>query len=472
VLLKPGKLNDEEWELMRQHPVFSADIIQSLFSEELVLGVRHHHERYDGKGYPDGLAGEAIPEMARAMCVVDSYDAMSFQRTYRSALNYEQCLAELRDCRGKQFDPDMVDTFLRVLAQMEKRREIAAAAAEDAAMRIDPDKHILLTTHEDAQRPEYEELCRQLREVRDAHPPVRFITTHARVGNRYIVIGDGEEEATGEKSQLGEEIFTDDDLHAVLAGERLNMNTLFADEFGVWINALAMVRDGNGKAIAIVDADLPPFATASMGGLRSGSRQALASMLQTAARRGSRTEIDAITDGLTGLYNHRYLHERLAEQIERAHEESAALSLLFCNLDHFKQFNDERGHSSGDKALRAVAHVLEQAIRRVDLATRFGGEEFVVVLMDTALDGALEVAERIRSEVHQAGVALGDDAFTISIGVATFPDDAQLKEELLDKAEWTMHLAKRRGRDQVVPFAGADAGQFASAAELDQAPQA
>ena len=70
---------------------------------------------------------------------------------------------------------------------------------------------------------------------------------------------------------------------------------------------------------------------------------------------------------------------------------------------------------------------------------------------------------------NRAGVALGDDDFTISIGVAAFPDDAKLKEEFLDKAEWAMQLAKRRGRDQVVPFAGADAGQYASAAELDHA---
>ena len=271
----------------------------------------------------------------------------------------------------------MVDTFVRVLNAMEERRAIATAAAEDAAARIDPDKHVLLTEREDEARPEYQELCRQLREARDAHAPVRFITTHAKVGNRYIVIGDGEEDDTGEKSHLGEEIFTDEDLHSVLAGERLNMNTLFADEFGVWINALAMVRDHTGKAIAVVDADLPPFATAGTGGVRSGGRQALAAMLQTAVTRSGRAEIDAITDGLTGLYNHRYLHERLAEQIERAREQDASLSLLFCNLDHFKQFNDERGHSNGDKALRSVAHVLEQAVRRIDLAARFGGEEFV-----------------------------------------------------------------------------------------------
>ena len=80
VLLKPGPLNAEEWELMRQHPAISAEIVRPLFDDELVAGVRHHHERFDGGGYPDGLAGEEIPPLARAMCVVDSYDAMSFER--------------------------------------------------------------------------------------------------------------------------------------------------------------------------------------------------------------------------------------------------------------------------------------------------------------------------------------------------------------------------------------------------------
>ena len=77
VLLKAGPLTSEEWELMRQHPGISAEIVRPLFDEELVAGVRHHHERFDGKGYPDGLAGQAIPLIARAMCVVDCYDAMS-----------------------------------------------------------------------------------------------------------------------------------------------------------------------------------------------------------------------------------------------------------------------------------------------------------------------------------------------------------------------------------------------------------
>ena len=122
VLLKAGPLTSEEWELMRQHPGISAEIVRPLFDEELVEGVRHHHERFDGKGYPDGLAGEAIPLLARAMCVVDCYDAMSCRRPYRPALSYRQCFAELRRCAGTQFDPEMVVVFLVALRRLQKRR--------------------------------------------------------------------------------------------------------------------------------------------------------------------------------------------------------------------------------------------------------------------------------------------------------------------------------------------------------------
>ena len=86
---------------MRQHPVISAEIVAPLLERDLVAGIRHHHERYDGNGYPDGLAGTAIPRTARLLCVVDSYDAMSSKRTYRPALSYEECLAELARCQGQ-----------------------------------------------------------------------------------------------------------------------------------------------------------------------------------------------------------------------------------------------------------------------------------------------------------------------------------------------------------------------------------
>ena len=104
------------------------------------------------------------------------------------------------------------------------------------------------------------------------------------------------------------------------------------------------------------------------------------------------------------------------------------------------------GHGSGDKALRAVARVLESSVRHVDLVARYGGEEFAAILIDTEEVGALEVAERIRSGITRTVVA-GTDTLSVSIGVATCPRDATFKDELVDKADWAMYLAKRRGRD-------------------------
>ena len=107
--------------------------MRPLFDERLVAGVRHHHERFDGKGYPDVLSGTDIPLVARALCVVDCYDAMSCERPYRHALSYKQCCAELRRCSGTQFDPDMVAAFLVALRRLQRKRTRVAKLACQAA---------------------------------------------------------------------------------------------------------------------------------------------------------------------------------------------------------------------------------------------------------------------------------------------------------------------------------------------------
>jgi diguanylate cyclase (GGDEF)-like protein/excisionase family DNA binding protein len=452
VLVKAAGLNSEEWRHMRQHPVFSADIMRPLFTDEFVLGVRHHHEKWDGGGYPDGLAGEEIPVLARAMCVVDSYDAMSFRRPYRRAYWYPESLAELERCSGAQFDPGMVAAFRRVLGRLGEQRDQARAVAAEAAARIDPAKHALLREPDDERRPEYGEIAAVLREVRDAHPPTRYLTTHAPLGDRqYMMVVDAEEDAE-RRSRVGSEVHMDEELPAAFAGQVADVNVLYVDEWGVWVTGVAAVTDDQGVPTAVVSADMPP-AGADMEGLRSDVAHAFSSLLHTAARRLSKDALEAISDGLTGLYNHRYLHERLSEEIERARETGDRLSVLFCDLDQFKAFNDRHGHSAGDAALRGVSRILEGSIRAIDLAARYGGEEFVVVLLDTDTDGAVEVAERICHDVEKARFL--DDPnieVTVTIGVATFPADADRKENLLDKADWAMYLAKRRGRNRVERF--------------------
>ena len=452
VLLKAGPLNSEEWELMRQHPGISAEIVRPLFSEELTLAVRHHHERFDGDGYPDGLAGAAIPLVARAMCLVDAYDAMSCSRTYRVGLTRRQCFEELRRCSGAQFDPELVATFVRALERLEGRRRRGVAVAEQAATLVDPDRHALLRSRADEARPEYVEMVGALRELREANPPVRFITTFALQGDTCITVLD-----TGvtpeDLSHVGDPWLPHDELAAVLSGDSLDANVVNADEFGVWVTCVAPLRAGDGDVAAAVTVDLPAVESGPLQRFHRDLSQGLAAMLQAASIRWSRAELEAITDGLTGLYNHRYLQVRLDEEIERAHLEEEALSVLFIDLDEFKVFNDSRGHKAGDEVLRRVARAVEKRTRRIDLVARYGGDEFVVALLGTGAADAVDTAERIRSEIHAENT--NDGAISVSIGVATFPGDAGSKAELLDKADWAMYVAKRSGRDRVVAFKGA-----------------
>ena len=457
VLLKPGMLNSEEWDLMRQHPVLSADIIRTLFEEDLVLGVRHHHERWDGAGYPDGLSGEEIPLAARAMCVVDSYDAMSFHRPYRQAFDADGCLEELRRCRGRQFDPAITDAFFEVLGDLETRRRQADEVAAEAAARIDADRHLRLRRRQDEAGDDYAEIAALLREVRDANPPTMRLATQARFDRRFALVVDADEDPT-EHSPLGTDVSPDEVLQVlpqVLAGEQPRVNALFADQFGVWVTGIAPIRDRRGDVVAVVAASLPPFVGAQLGGLRAAGKETLASILKSATAHSNRAEIDAIADGLTGLYNHRYLHERLSEELRRSEELGAPLSLLFCDLDAFKAFNDTLGHAAGDDALRSTAHIVERSIRHIDLASRYAGEEFVVALIGTDAAGAADVAERIRRRVFETKISPSLEPLSVSIGVSTFPSDGRTKEELIDKAVWAMHVAKRLGRNRVVSFSPA-----------------
>jgi len=236
----------------------------------------------------------------------------------------------------------------------------------------------------------------------------------------------------------------------VLAGESLLANVLTADDFGVWLSGTAPVLDAQGAVAAVVTVDTAAVQSPGQVAPRNQAHT-LAATLQAAAIRFSRAEVEAITDGLTGLYNHRYLHERLEEELVRARSRESTLALLFCDCDHFKAYNDDYGHKAGDAALARIARIIESCGRRSDLAARYGGEEFVLALTDTDLVGARTVAERLRSDV-EASSARGGRSLTVSIGIATFPDDGDARDELLDKSDWAMYTAKRAGRNRVFCF--------------------
>ncbi|HVI97342.1 MAG TPA: sensor domain-containing diguanylate cyclase, partial [Anaeromyxobacter sp.] len=170
------------------------------------------------------------------------------------------------------------------------------------------------------------------------------------------------------------------------------------------------------------------------------------------ARLFEATERLAITDGLTGLVNHRTFQQRLDEHLAAAQRYGKKLSLLLTDVDHFKSVNDTWGHPVGDLVLKGVARVLQTEARVTDVAARYGGEEFALVMPETDQAGALRTAERIREKVRQARFRAeqGELSVTISIGVATFPVDGRQKSELVELADGGLYHAKRHGRNQSV----------------------
>jgi diguanylate cyclase (GGDEF)-like protein len=167
-----------------------------------------------------------------------------------------------------------------------------------------------------------------------------------------------------------------------------------------------------------------------------------------------RLEQLAVTDGLTGLYNHRYLHEQLDTAVERALRTSVPVAMLMIDVDHFKKYNDRMGHPAGDEALRAVARCIAEDRRTVDVVARYGGEEFAVLLHDATKAQAVDVAEKIRQRVAGATIAGAAEQplgkITVSIGIAVCPEDAKTPEALLEAADVALYRAKKSGRDSVI----------------------
>ncbi len=160
----------------------------------------------------------------------------------------------------------------------------------------------------------------------------------------------------------------------------------------------------------------------------------------------------AITDGLTGLFNHRHFQERLAHEFDRLGRFAEPVSLLLIDIDFFKKINDTYGHPVGDSVLRKVADIIRKTIRTVDIPARYGGEEFAVVLVGTDAGGAMKMAERLRKSVADAKFSSGRNTFgiTISIGISTCTEDIKGKEALIERADKALYDAKGSGRNRSV----------------------
>lgn len=165
-----------------------------------------------------------------------------------------------------------------------------------------------------------------------------------------------------------------------------------------------------------------------------------------------RTQEEAITDGLTEVFVHRYFQERLVEELKRSLELDLPLTLLMIDIDNFKSLNDTFGHLAGDAVLKQIARTLREGIRGTDMVARYGGEEFAIMLVETAREGGTLVAERLRESVAALDFASQDikRQVTVSIGLACSPEHAADPRALIERADESLYAAKRGGKNRVV----------------------
>lgn len=179
-------------------------------------------------------------------------------------------------------------------------------------------------------------------------------------------------------------------------------------------------------------------------------------------------EDQAFTDALTGLFNHRYFQERLSEEISRSNRHNYPVSLVFIDVDNFKQYNDTNGHMMGDKVLRQIGGILKYVgkgvdhitarLRKTDIVARYGGEEFVILLPYANSQDGKVMAERVRKTIEEYKFEhtqhQPNKKITVSLGVSAYPDVAKTKAELIDFADQALYEAKDRGKNRVCVFSG------------------
>jgi diguanylate cyclase (GGDEF)-like protein len=240
------------------------------------------------------------------------------------------------------------------------------------------------------------------------------------------------------------------DLSQGIEGQRVPVLPFArGDEGSLFILPLVYEKDLTGILV---------YVTPQINALRIHQIQLLemlsnvASLSLVNARFHAEMERMAVTDGLTGLYNHRSFQEKLSEEFRRMQRFTGPVSLLLIDIDFFKKVNDTCGHQAGDEVLRGVAGVIKETIRNIDVPARYGGEEFAAILPGTNREGAEKMAERLRKAIGDKAFALGgkDLRVTVSIGAATAPYDTDGREALIEKADKALYHAKGNGRNRCV----------------------
>ncbi len=458
ILAKPAPLTSEEYEKVKIHSRVGAEILQSVpFPRPVAPLILAHHERWDGRGYPAGLAGDQIPLGARVLAIVDNYTALMSDRPHRPARTRAEALLFVKQRAGKVLDPDLVRTFVEILPALERQ---VSARADRSPARV-PVMSDVSPSGNRIDRP-FEEIALAHREARVLGKIAETLGSSLGIEETVSVIAD----------RLGailpistcalflwrEENGRFECRHA--AGPE---GHLVAERTSETTESLSQVVGLPSSAVFPLSHDATPFGAiavyhTSLGAYTDDHRRLLHRFAQQAASVVhnavvfDRTHEASLTDALTGLANRRSMQDHLAKDLARARREESSVAVIMLDLDEFKQINDCHGHEAGDRALRQVAAALRAQVRTFDLCARLGGDEFVVVLWQCAAEQAEQKRRDLQTAIAAARIETesGDVlSLGISAGVAVLDEDGGTADQLLAVADQRMYIDKSARRLQV-----------------------
>jgi diguanylate cyclase (GGDEF)-like protein/putative nucleotidyltransferase with HDIG domain len=483
ILTKPGKLTPQEFEKMKIHPVVGAEILEHVnFPYPVAPIVRAHHERWDGNGYPIGLAGEEIPLGARILSAVDCLDALASDRQYRRALPIDQAMMVVQAESGKSYDPRVVEILGRRYRKLEEEAirlnrpaaklsvdariangEAPAAGFESAATDEKGDfrSQIAAASREAQYTMELvselgnsfsmaEMLSVLSSRLTQLIPCDAIAVYEAKEGVLKPVYVDGRDRMLFSSLQipLGEGLSGWVAKHnkPILNGNPSVEPGYLNDptKFSLLRSALSVPLGGLGGNVGVLTlyrADSDGFTPDHLRILEGISSKIGLSCENAMKYRA--LEESATTDYLTGLNNTRALFENLSHELSRCERDNSPLTLIVCDLDHFKAVNDRFGHNAGNRVLKEFAKGLSKIRRDYDVIARFGGDEFVLVLPNMRAEAAgsrILALSTLASEVCRR--VCGENVISASVGVASWPEDGLTGDELLGEADLRMYAQK------------------------------
>jgi diguanylate cyclase (GGDEF)-like protein/putative nucleotidyltransferase with HDIG domain len=494
ILSKPGPLTQEEFQKIRIHPQVGAEIIAAVpFPYPVAPLILSHHERWDGKGYPQGLAGDDIPIGARILTIVDYYDAVTTERPYHKALTYESAIALLRHEAGRALDPKLVPIFVEMLptfaAELSGERT-HEDEVQEARMLPGSTAVGLVPAAANA----FENIALAHREIYALYEIAQSMGTSLGVSDTMALISSKLSKVV---SWSGCALFLhnaeSDTLRCrfaagVDAPKLLNASLKVGYGLSGWVARNRRTLINGNPRVTFEAAGIPgeldihsaivcplQFNDTFIGCLalyhvdpNHYTEDHRRLMERIAEQAGAvihnsivfeQTQEDSLTDPLTGLPNRRSMFVHLSRELARAERLKSEVAIIVMDVDGFKTINDTYGHNVGDHALREVAAALQGALRPYDLCVRYAGDEFIVVLADCARDAAEAKRSELQSRIAEIQLEIRPGKrlrLGASAGAAVFPDDGTTYEQLLASADHLMYRDKaaRRDRTPVTKSAG------------------